>query len=362
MRFLKFFGLFVICLFFVSCGLHQDSTTEKQRHFDSSSKQNSLEKSKWKGSFWVEADKDTKSGYPYMNNDRSGRTICKDGNYLYAAENNGSGSTLYRYKGKDKEIIYKSKFGQIYFLNAKNGCIVFELIEKKGRNREIDNYTIIRLNCNGASVDVKQIDGIVNDLWLYDNRIYYSLFTKMGGKNIESMDLNGEDVKVLVKKENGVYFYVSNEKIYVVYENEDNECELYQMDLDGSNQQLILKFAAYADSVCLYKDAVYFRKPGDEVGEEEYLYQFCYGEKKEKLLIDDAVAKCFFSGESIYFQSNYGDWVKKINLSNGNKSIISNKGIAKWGCFDIVLGRKIFWGCENGKLIYVDSNTGKDLS
>ena len=36
------------------------------------------------------------------------------------------------------------------------------------------------------------------------------------------MDLNGEDVKVLVKKENGVYFYVSNEKIYVVYENEDN--------------------------------------------------------------------------------------------------------------------------------------------
>ena len=64
MRFLKFFGLFVICLFFVSCGLHQDSTTEKQRHFDSSSKQNSLEKSKWKGSFWVEADKDTKSGYP----------------------------------------------------------------------------------------------------------------------------------------------------------------------------------------------------------------------------------------------------------------------------------------------------------
>ena len=94
MRFLKFFGLFVICLFFVSCGLHQDSTTEKQRHFDSSSKQNSLEKSKWKSSFWVEADKDTKSGYPYMNNDRSGRTICKDGNYLYAAENNGSGSTL----------------------------------------------------------------------------------------------------------------------------------------------------------------------------------------------------------------------------------------------------------------------------
>ena len=93
-----------------------------------------------------------------------------------------------------------------------------------------------------------------------------------------------------------------------------------------------------------------------------YLYQFCYGEKKEKLLIDDAVAKCFFSGESIYFQSNYGDGVKKINLSNGNKSIISNKGIAKWGCFDIVLGRKIFWGCENGKLIYVDSNTGKDLS
>lgn len=68
MRFLKFFGLFVICLFFVSCGLHQDSTTEKQRHFDSSSKQNSLEKSKWKSSFWVEADKDTKSGYPYMNN------------------------------------------------------------------------------------------------------------------------------------------------------------------------------------------------------------------------------------------------------------------------------------------------------
>ena len=116
----------------------------------------------------------------------------------------------------------------------------------------------------------------------------------------------------------------------MVYENEDNECELYQMDLDGSNQQLILKFAAYADSVCLHKDAVYFRKPGDEVGEEEYLYQFCYGEKKEKLLIDDAVAKCFFSGESIYFQSNYGDWVKKINLSNGNKSIISNKGIAKW--------------------------------
>ncbi|MFR5620021.1 MAG: DUF5050 domain-containing protein [Clostridium sp.] len=78
----------------------------------------------------------------------------------------------------------------------------------------------------------------------YDNRIYYSLFTKMGGKNIESMDLNGEDVKVLVKKENGVYFYVSNEKIYVVYENEDNECELYQMDLDGSNQQLILKICS----------------------------------------------------------------------------------------------------------------------
>lgn len=89
---------------------------------------------------------------------------------------------------------------------------MFELIEKKGRNREIDNYTIIRLNCNGASVDVKQIDGIVNDLWLYDNRIYYSLFTKMGGKNIESMDLNGEDVKVLVKKEMGYIFMFQTRK------------------------------------------------------------------------------------------------------------------------------------------------------
>lgn len=362
----------MLCMFLSSCGLHQDVNTDDGNEeiifpTDTSASKGDIVSSSpsateimetvvWKSSFFVDVDKDEKSGYPYVNSERCQRYICKDGNWLYVAQNNfDKGSTLFRYDGSKKEVIYKSKFGQIYSLNARNGWVVFRLVEKLGKHREIDDYSIVRLNSDGSNV--KKISARVYDLWLYDNRIYFSNFTKWGGKNIESMDINGGDINTIIERDKGVYFYVMNEKIYMIYDKDDNNnCELYQMNLDGTSQVLITKFVAFPDSVCLQENSVYFIKP-----ETEFLYQFNYGDMKEIALTSEQVEKYFFSDNSIYYQSIYDNGgVKKLSLSDGQKKLITNKGIANSRCFDIILNKKIFFNCDNEKLSYVECVTGKE--
>ena len=309
----------------------------------------------WKNSFFVEVNEDAKSGYPYVNSEKCKRYICRDGKWIYAAQNNfDTGSTLYRYCGREKEVIYKSKYGQINYLNARNGWIVFQLVEKSGENREIDDYSIIRLNSDGSNV--KKISARVYDLWLYDNRIYYSSFTKWGGRNIQSMNINGGDINTIIEKDKGVFFYVVNEKIYMIYNKDDNNCELHQMNLDGTDQKIIAKFEAYADTVCLREDSVYYINP-----KTEFLYQLNYGEMQEIALTSEEVEKYFFSDEYIYYQLSYDKReLKRLCLSDGHKKVITDKGIANLCFFDMILDEKILFGCENGKLTYVECDTGKE--
>lgn len=359
---MKFFGklsVFIVCIFLSFCGLYLvvNMTEDNSREAISPtmplpSASEIAETVVWESSFFVEVNKDAKSGYPYVNSENCQRYICRDGNWLYVAQNNfETGSTLYRYCGREKEVIYKSKFGQIYSLNVRNGWIVFQLVKKSGKNREIDNYSIVRLNSDGSNV--KEIPARVFDLWLYNNRIYFSYFTKWGGKNIESMDMNGGDINTIIKKDNGVYFYIMNEKIYMIYDKDDNNCELYQMKLDGTDQKIITKFVAFADTVCLQEDSIYFIKP-----ETGFLYQFNYDDMQEIALTDEEVGKYFFSEDSIYYQSN--DGVKRLSLSDRHKKLITNKGIVNLRCFDMILDNKILFNCENGKLTYIEGDTGKE--
>lgn len=128
------------------------------------------------------------------------------------------------------------------------------------------------------------------------------------------------------------------------------------MNLDGTSQVLITKFVAFPDSVCLQENSVYFIKP-----ETEFLYQFNYGDMKEIALTSEQVEKYFFSDNSIYYQSIYDNGgVKKLSLSDGQKKLITNKGIANSRCFDIILNKKIFFNCDNEKLSYVECVTGKE--
>lgn len=362
----------MLCMFLSSCGLHLDVNTDDGNEetifptdtlaskgdtvSSSPSASEIMETVVWKSSFFVDVNKDEKSGYPYVNSEHCQRYICRDGNWLYVAQNNfDKGSTLFRYCGRKKEVIYKSKLGQIYSLNAQNGWVVFQLVEKSGEHREIDNYSIVRLNSDGSNV--KKISARVYDLWLYDNRIYFSNFTKWGGKNIESMDINGGDINTIIEKDKGVYFYVMNGKIYMIYDKDNNNnCELYQMNLDGTSQVIITKFVAFANTVCLQEDSVYFIKP-----ETEFLYQLNFGERQEMDLTSEEVEKYFFNDESIYFQSNYdNNGVKRLSLSDGYMKLITNKGIANLRYFDMILDKKIFFNCDNEKLTYVECDTGKE--
>lgn len=372
MKFFTTISLFMLCVFLSSCGLYQGVNTdagnegtifptdalESKGDIVSSSPSTSeiTETVVWKSPFFVDVNRDEKSGYPYVNSEHCQRYICRDQNWLYVAQNDfDKGSTLYRYCGKRKEVIYKSKHGQIYFLNAQSGRVVFQLVEKLGENRQIDKYSIMRLNSDGSNV--KKISARVYDLWLYNNRIYFSCFTKWGRKNIESMDINGGDKNTIIKKDKGVHFYVMNEKIYTIYDKDDNNnCELYQMNLDGTGQKIITKFVAVANTICLQEDYIYFIKP-----ETGFLYQFKFGEMQEINLTGEEVEKYFINDESIYYQlRNDENGVKKLSLSDGRKKLITNKGIANLRYFDMILDKKIFFNCDNGKLTYIECVTGEE--
>lgn len=357
MKFSKVLSLFIISLVLTSCGIHK----EVNQNLEQNEKIVSHSAIQEKESFYVDISKDKKSGYPYMNSDHCIRTICKDGDSLYVAEDKGWGSVLYRCDGK-KKVIYKSKYGRIRYLNVQNGWIVFQLLERKGKNRQIDDSTIVRLRSDGS--DVKKFDVKVEDLWLYDNRIYYSWFTKWGGSDIESMDINGKDNKTIVEKDRGIYFYVINDKIYMIYNKDtscesDNTCDLYEMNLDGSDQKQIAEFKAYEDSVCLQENSIYYIKPNDN-GEKEYLYQFKCDEKSERPLTSTEVSKYFFCDNYIYYQVNYWDGIKRLNLTDGQKKWITKEGISTMEQFDIILDQKIFYSCDDGILPYIDCDTGKE--
>lgn len=355
MKFSKLLSLFTISLVLTSCGVHK----EMNQNSDQNEKIVSHSAIEKKESFYVDVSKDNKSGYPYMNSEHCIRTICKDGDSLYVAEDKGRGAVLYRCDGNKKKVIYKSKYGKIYYLNAQNGWIVFQLLEKKGKNRQIDDYTIVRLRSDGS--DVKKFDARVEDLWLYDNRIYYSWFTKWGGSDIESMDINGKDNKTIVEKDYGIYFYVIKDKIYMVYDGNTSSVsagtsELYEMNLDGSDQKQIAKFKAYGDTVCLQGDSIYYIKSNDN-GEKYYLYQFKCDEKCERLLTSTEVSNYFFCGNYIYYQMFDYDGIKRLNLTNGHKKWITKEVVNE---FDIILDQKIFFSCYDGMLPYIDCDTGKE--
>ena len=357
MKFFKVLSLFIIGLILTSCGAHK----EVNQNSDQNEKIVSRSAVEEKESFYVDVSKDEKSGYPYMNSNHCMRTICKDGDSLYVAEDKGwSGSALYRCDGNKKKVIYKSKYGRIRYLNAQNGWIVFQLLERKGKNRQIKASTIVRLRSDGS--DVKKFDVKVADLWLYDNRIYYSWCTKWGGSDIESMDINGKDNKTIVEKDCGIYFYVINDKIYMIYDRDtscesDNTCDLYEMNLDGSDQKQIAKFKAYADTVCLQGDSIYYIKPSDN-REKEYLYQFKCDEKSERPLTSTEVSKYFFCDNYFFFEMLDYDGIKRLNLTDGQKKWITKEIVVDE--FDIILDQKIFFLCSDGILPYIDCDTGKE--
>ena len=358
MKFSKVLSLFIISLVLTSCGVHK----EMNQNLNQNEKIVSHSAIEEKESFYVDVSKDKKSGYPYMNSDHCIRTICKDGDSLYVAEDKGWGSVLYRCDGNKKTVIYKSKYGKIRYLNVQNGWIVFQLLERKGKNRQIDDSTIVRLKSDGS--DVKKFDVKVEDLWLYDNRIYYSWFTKWGGSDIESMDINGKDNKTILEKDRGIYFNVINDKIYMIYNKDtscesDNTCDLFEMNLDGSDQKKIAEFKAYEDSVCLQGNSIYYIKPNDN-GEKEYLYRFKCDEKSERPLTSTEVSKYFFCDNYIYYQVNYWDGIKRLNLTDGQKKWITKEGISTMEQFDIILDQKIFYSCDDGILPYIDCDTGKE--
>lgn len=358
MRYIKIYIMLLLCILLVGC----EHKIEEERKEKTALSTPATFEDKIK----ISVKNDEGTGYPHGNMGEYQRFICSDAEWLYVVQNKSDGSCRLirlRKDGTDKKCIYENKRGKIFCLNAKNNRLVFLLSEGGKDNIKSRKDSICKIKSNGSEFE-KLEEVRVNDLWLYKNRIYYSSFTKWSGRNIYSMDMNGEDEKVILEKEDGIEFEVINDKIYVFYYENSHEiisgCELYQMNLDGTEKEKLLDIAeAYWDTICLWEDSVYYLN--EDKHEENQLCRMEINGGKEIVIASD-VRKYCISGKWIYFVTDFAGPTKLYKVNEETKELVlvkEGKAISN-GQFDVIIDNMIYFESDDKALTRINCGDGKE--
>lgn len=308
---------------------------------------------------------DKGAGYPHGNTGAYRRFICSDAKWLYVVQNNLDGScrlTRLKKDGTDKKCIYENKNGKIFSLNAKNNWLVFQLVEgNKDSIIKSGKHYISKIKNNGSEF-MKLQEVRTNDLWLYKDRIYYSGYTKWSGNTICSMDINGMDKKIILEKDYGIEFEVVNDRIYVFYYENAQEiisgCELYRMNLDGTNKEKLADIAeAYPDTISLWEDSVYY------INWEQQLCKTEINVGKEIVIASDVDKYCVCD-KWLYFVTYDAEPTKLYKVNEETQELIllkENKVISEKN-FDVMIDNMIYFWNEDGEIVRINCEDGSTMS
>lgn len=174
-----------------------------------------------------------------MSNYMNGQNTVIDGVWMYGVsyDSNGQG-VLSKIKkdGTEKTRLTKCFPG---YINIIDGWIYY-----LGYSRTDKSVSIRKVRVSGKNEEILIKSEKKNEImymFIYNNKIYYSENYEPEKGRITgrfcSADLNGKNVKVILKK--AVYFpYIVNGKLY--YQDDNDKARLHVCDMNGSNDKVLI--------------------------------------------------------------------------------------------------------------------------
>ena len=285
------------------------------------------------------------SGYPYGNAGISFKTVNTDGEWVFAADTNNNGKECiikFCQDGSGKETIYENKNDStILDLNAIDGWLYFSLYERKEEEffddetnesytGTIKYYYICKIKEDGTGFE-KIARRNTGSMWVYGDKIYFSLFSKRGDTGIYCMDIDGNNEELLFDKEN-IWFEIIDNKIYVIcYDGGlmdfNGKCELFRMDIGGGEAKKISEFSNVCMStICLDEKYMYYLG-----NDEDKLYRADIDGKETELLVSDVSEFCIQDDWIYFINEGYNDKpcsLKKIRKNGEDLTVLCDECLA----------------------------------
>jgi len=224
-----------------------------------------------------------------------------------------SGKTFNRMKidGSKNETIYS--LGYLMDIHVMDNWIYFISFR--------DNSKIYKMDVNGQNLQ-KLSDFAVKDISIYENRIYYS-YEKNEKSYLESMDLKGEDKKVVANFLS--YNLIKDKDILYFIDNKDFNIYKFNSIQDKEPKKL---FEGKISKFTLVDNWIYFSEHSEDVGYPgKGLYKIdVNGNNKQKINNDNNIEYLNNIGDWILFSSSKGNEYPKLQRMNikDNKVIEMN--------------------------------------
>ena len=305
-----------------------------------------------------------------INFKKVGNSIGNIRNYGYMAENGGwiyfvapdeKGEKMCIYKcrkdGSRKEIILTENW-DILGLNVYKNKVYFIAIDNTSiaeDESDTDNNKIYRMNLDGSKLEIINDNQFNNDsyeIYAVQNKIYY-----IGvDSNIYSMDLNGENKKVINSDETGFIGITEKYILFNVIEKDEegnSKTVTYSMDLNGENRKPITGQRLY--SVNVVDDIVYY------VDDEKHVYKVDLETGENTKISETSAYNMNISNDKIYFMNycdeDYNIAIYKMDLDGLNEELLLQ--LDSYSTFLDVVGNKVMYMDSNDKKGVINLLDGK---
>ena len=226
---------------------------------------------------------------------------CTDGKHIYFLAPNADATEEIIYKAnKDGtnivELYNVGPDDNILSINVYDNYLYYVSTKDNPEDPEDDYYNVIyRLKTNGKSepeiLNENEFNNQCYEIYVINGRIYY-----IGeDSNIYKMNLDGSHRTLVSDNKTG---YLGINEDYIVYNvivNEETlECETHIMNLDGSNDQALIK-GRRLYSISIKDDYVYY------TNSDKKIYRTKIGSGLDELVCDTQAYNLNLSGDYIYF-------------------------------------------------------------
>lgn len=315
-----------------------------------------------------------------LTNQALGQTACEYGGRIYY----GYGDKIFSVKkdGTGRKTVYMMEDAQ-----GCNGFVqvivhagtIYAIFDFYGGS-DASNCSLIRVNLDGSEY---RNYGNAASVALVDGRLYYTRavmrttedgYSSMESTGIYVRDLDGSNLKVLVKK-SGVYLIAADgTAIYYRSVNAKTyKMEMFRCDMDGKNRKKLLAYDGTLNGFAVVGDDLYYGLENSrqiEDGTTEwssviYRKSMKDGSKQKIYTCGDSIVNFYVDGEKIY-ASAYRQGVIRINLSTGKSKVLNeHTGMGIAGVYgDVVILRQYRMDENNGTdidLILAKASTGKKI-
>lgn len=207
----------------------------------------------------------------------------------------------------------------------------------------LDDFKLYYINKNTG--EIKSIYGTKQNTASYlnvvDDMIYYNAKGNIHRYNIKT----GRNELISAKNTYGTI--IVENYIYTIKPNEDGSPELYQMNLDGKNKNVVLKDF---NEICIYNNKIYFSNTKDNYS----LYSCDLNGDNIKKISDMSIAQISINNDKIFVTDIREKGLYVMNIDGTNKHKLCDDTIQSIN----VTGDKVLFS-NGSKLCLTDLNFSK---